>query len=166
MRSTFNDSVKMGEAKRRRLAPCICGTGLPAAKCCWTPYGYHKKPAVLDLHNTGLTGSHDRCYMRATKACDTKLSAEHLISEGVLKVLAEKQVEVSGTPWLANQKKVLGFAALTAKCLCARHNNVLSPIDSVGARLFKTIQTCGTTNQGPALVFLLSGHDVERWMLR
>jgi hypothetical protein len=156
----------MGEAKRRRLAPCICGTGLPGAQCCWTPYGYQKKPAVLDLHSTGLTGSHVGCYMQATNACDTKLSAEHLISEGVLKVLADKQVEVSGTLWLKGEKKVLGFAALTAKCLCARHNSLLSPIDTAGARFFEAIQKCGTMDKGPGLLFLLSGHDVERWMLR
>jgi hypothetical protein len=41
----------MGEAKRRKLAPCICGTGLPAGQCCWTSHGYHKRPAVVDLHN-------------------------------------------------------------------------------------------------------------------
>jgi hypothetical protein len=156
----------MGEAKRRRLAPCICGTGLPAAQCCWTSNGYHKKPAVLDLRNTGLTGSHDGCYMRETNACDTKLSAEHLISEGVLRVLAEKQVELSGTPWLRGQKKVLGFAALTAKCLCRRHNSLLSPIDVAGAKFFEAIQACGTTDRGSGLLFLLSGHDVERWMMR
>jgi hypothetical protein len=113
-----------------------------------------------------MSGSHVGCYMQATNACDTKLSAEHLISEGVLKVLADKQVEVSGTPWLKGGKKVLGFAALTAKCLCARHNSLLSPIDTAGARFFEAIQTCGTTDKGPGLLFLLSGHDVERWMLR
>lgn len=91
----------MGEAKRRKRLPCVCGTGQPAGECCWTAHGYHKKPVVVGLHNTGLTGKHDRCYMSATGACDTKISGEHLISHSVLKVLAEKQVEVSGTPWLS-----------------------------------------------------------------
>ena len=50
-----------------------------------------KKPVVVDLHNTSLTGKHDRCYMSATGACDTKISGEHLISHSVLKVLADKQ---------------------------------------------------------------------------
>lgn len=156
----------MGEAKRRKFLPCICGTGVPGAKCCWTPLGYHKKPVSVDLRNTGLTGNHAGCYMSATGACDTKISGEHLISEGVLKVLSEEQVEVSGTPWLNGQKKVLGFGALTAKCLCARHNSLLSPIDVVGAKFFEAIQKCGTTDTGKGHYFLLSGHDVERWMLR
>jgi hypothetical protein len=36
----------------------------------------------------------------------------------------------------------------------------------VGAKLFEAIQTCGTTDTGRGWLFLLSGHDVERWMLR
>jgi len=36
----------------------------------------------------------------------------------------------------------------------------------VGANFFEAIQKCGTTETGPRLNFLLSGHDVERWMLR
>jgi hypothetical protein len=42
----------------------------------------------------------------------------------------------------------------------------LSPIDTVGANFFKAVQSCGTTTTGPQLRFLLSGHDVERWLLR
>ena len=91
--------VAMGEAKRRKRLPCICGSGDPAGECCWTSHGYHKKPVVVDLRNTGLTGKHDKCYLAATGACDTKISGEHLISHGVLKILAEKQVELSGLPW-------------------------------------------------------------------
>jgi|SRR5215813_7852105 len=156
----------MGEAKRRKIAPCICGTGLPGEQCCWTPTGYHKKPAVIDLHDTGLQSSHDGCYMRRTNACDLKLSGEHLVSEGVLKVLADERVELSGTPWLEGQKKILPFTALTSNCLCTRHNSRLSPIDVVGANFFSAIQKCGTTDRGRGMYFLLSGHDVERWMLR
>jgi hypothetical protein len=70
----------MGEAKRRKRLPCICGTGQPAGDCCWTAHGYHKKPVVVDLHNTGLTGKHDRCYMSATGACDTKMNRHDLKS--------------------------------------------------------------------------------------
>jgi hypothetical protein len=55
---------------------------------------------VVELHKTGLTGKHANCYMAATGGCDAKISGEHLISpwKGVLKILAEKQVELSGMP--------------------------------------------------------------------
>jgi hypothetical protein len=91
---------------------------------------------------------------------------EHLISETVLDVLAEKQVEVSGLPWLKGETKKLGFAALTSKCLCRAHNSALSPIDTAGGKFFDAIQKCGTGNTGPTHNFLFSGHDIERWMLR
>ena len=121
----------------------------------------------MNLWNTGLTGRHAHRYMAGTGACDTKISGEHLISEGVLKILAEKQVELSGMPWLKGQKKNAGVRRLlTTHCLCARHNSLLSPIDTVGAKLFEAIQKSGTTETGPDLLFILSGHDVERWMLR
>jgi hypothetical protein len=120
----------------------------------------------VSFHNTGLNGKHDNCYMAATGGCDTKISSEHLISRGVLNVLAEKQVELRGLPWLKGEKKILGFGTLTANCLCTLHNSLLSPIDVVGAKLFGAIQKCGTTDTGRELLFLLSGHDVERWMLR
>ena len=157
----------MGEAKRRKRLPCICGSGIPAGECCWMPHGYHKKPVVLHLRNTGLNGKHDKCYMAETGACDTVISGEHLISHSVLKVLAEKQVEISGAPWQnPGEKKMLGFSALITNALCRRHNSLLAPIDTAGAKLFEAIQKCGTTDAGPGLRFLLSGHDVERWMLR
>ena len=156
----------MGQAKRKRLGPCLCGGGRAAIDCCWTPAGYHKRPAALDLHNTGLIGNHQGCYMQATNGCDTQLSAEHLISEAVLNVLAEKQIEVMGLPWQRGTKKMLRFGSLTARNLCTRHNSLLSPIDAAGAKFFEAIQSCGTSESAPALRFLLSGHDIERWMLR
>lgn len=104
--------------------------------------------------------------MRATNACSDTLSGEHLISQGVLGVLADKAVTVSGLPWLKGQSKSLGFGALTANCLCTRHNSLLSPIDAAGAKFFEAVQNCGTTTARPPLQYLLSGHDLERWLLR
>lgn len=101
-----------------------------------------------------------------TSACSTKISGEHLISHGVLKVLAEKQVELSGLPWQKGSKKSLGFEALTANCLCTAHNSALSRIDMAGARFFDAIQRCAGIQTGVSQNILLSGHDVERWMLR
>jgi hypothetical protein len=111
------------------------------------------------LYPSRLLSSH-------THTCNPKLSGEHLISEGALKVLAEKQVEVSGFSWLKGEKKILGFAALKGNILCRAHNSALSPIDAIGARFFSAIQKCGTSIDGSHLSFLFSGHDVERWLLR
>jgi hypothetical protein len=129
----------MGEAKRRRLEACICGDGKPAGECCLTDHGWHKKPVKLDVHNTGHSGSHASCYLKDTNACNDKITGEHLVSETVLRVLAEEKVEVSGFPWLKGQKKILTFGSLTANCLCGTHNSSLSVIDSVGGLFFEAL---------------------------
>lgn len=156
----------MGQAKRKKLGPCLCGSGLVALRCCWTSRGWHKAPERIDLHNTGETGLRDGCYMRATNGCSDTLSREHLISESVLKTLAEKAVTVSGLPWLNGRTKALPFSAVVASSLCTRHNSLLSPIDTAGAKFFEAAQMCGTTATRPSLEYLLSGHDLERWLLR
>ena len=156
----------MGESKRTRLAPCRCGSGKAAATCCLSVNGWHKKPEIVNLRPNGESRKHESCYLNSTNACSSKISGEHLISHGVLKVLAEKQVELSGLPWLKGQKKTLGFAAMTANCLCTVHNSALSPIDVQGARFFDAIQRCAGSQSGPANDILLSGHDIERWLLR
>jgi hypothetical protein len=156
----------MGEAKRKRLAPCRCGSGQPAWQCCLTADGWHKAPSILNLRNTGATDSHESCYLRETNACDTKITREHLISESVLEVLAEKVVAVTGLPGLKGERKVLPFGALVSRCLCSAHNSRLTAIDAAGARFFAAFQTCGTTDNPPGQHFIISGHDLERWLLK
>ncbi|MFK4719662.1 hypothetical protein [Bradyrhizobium niftali] len=122
---------------------------------------------VIDLHNTGLTGKHDKCYMAATGACDTKVLGRASDQPERFEDTCREADELSGLPWQKpGEKKTLGFGSLTTNALCRRHNSQLLPIDTVGERLFEAIQKCGTTDTGPGLLFLLSGHDVERWMLR
>jgi hypothetical protein len=156
----------VGEARRKKLGPCRCGSGLAALQCCWTDQGFHKPPQQIDLHNTGLTGRRDGCYMLGTNGCSDRLSREHLVSETVLSVLAEKTITVSGLPYLKGQTKELPFSALVASNLCTRHNSLLSPIDTAGAKFFEAVQTCGTTTAPPSLEYLQSGHDLERWLVR
>ncbi len=156
----------MGESKRKAQAACRCGSELAANTCCLTDKGWHKKPERVNLRSTGQTGMHRSCYLNSTNACCDKISGEHIVSESVLKVLAETEVELSGAPWLQGKKKILKFGALRANCLCKIHNSSLSPIDSAGAKFFDAIQKCGTTDNGVNFNFLISGHDLERWMFR
>lgn len=156
----------MGQANRKRLAVCRCGSGMPAGECCYTRNGWFKKAAVVDLTKTGAMGSHGKCYLRDVGTCSDKISGEHLVSEGVLKVLADEHIEIGGLPYLKGEKKRLPFSALTANALCQAHNSALSPLDAAGAFLFGAIQKCGTTAVGKNQHFLLSGHDFERWMFR
>ena len=116
----------------------------------WLPH----KPVVVDLHNTGLTGKHDKCYMAATGACDTKISGEHLISHSVLKIFAEKQVELSGLPWQKpGDKKMLGFSTLITNALCRRHNSLLSPIELLARGYSRRSRSAGRPIPGLACCF-------------
>jgi hypothetical protein len=163
----FNKTVcGMGEAKRKARLPCRCGSGLSAALCCLTPRGWHKRPTVLDFSKSKESGNHPGCYLRETGTCSSKLSGEHFVSEAVLRVLGDQEVEVSGFGWLQGTKKILKFANLTAKCLCTNHNSALADIDSVGGKFFTAVQKCCGIDHPPNLSFIFSGHDVERWLFR
>jgi hypothetical protein len=156
----------MGQSKVKKAAPCRCGSGQPAATCCWTPNGWRKAPKPISLTGTGEHGAHEKCYLRGTNACSTKITGEHPVSEAVLKVLADRELEVSGLPWLKGDKKILRFSALTANCLCSAHSNALSPIDAIGGQFFSALQQCATSGTGLSRHFLFSGHDIERWLMK
>ena len=98
--------------------------------------------------------------------CSDKITGEHYVSHAALRVLADEKIDVSGFPWLEGGSRIIGFARLTTKCLCAAHNNVLSPLDAVAGRFFAAIKECGTDNVGLNKHFLFSGHDIERWLLK
>jgi hypothetical protein len=158
---------RMGEARRKKARQCICGSGLPAAACCYGDHGWMKKAAFVRIDQTGHLGSHDKCYLNSTKACSDQITKEHLISHSVLKVLAEKFIEISGAPWLKpNEKKVLPFGSLVSNCLCGAHNSALANLDAAAGKFFEAFQRCGTTEVGPPLQFIFNGHDIERWLLK
>jgi hypothetical protein len=61
----------------------------------------------------------------------------------------------------------VGLSTLTAKCLCERHNNTcLSPLDAAAGRFFAAIKSAASNESAPAVSLLVSGHDIERWMLK
>jgi hypothetical protein len=74
---------------------------------------------------------------------------------------------VSGLPWLpSGESKKIGFNELVAKCLCREHNSALSPLDSAAALFFDALRKADLNRSGPAFVRIVSGHDIERWMLK
>lgn len=157
----------MGQARRKRSQPCICGSGRPAGACCYGRDGWKKSAASVRIDKTGHSGLHAKCYLSATGACSDQISKEHLISHAVLKVLAEKSIGISGVPWLKpGETKVLPFGSLVSNCLCIAHNSSLTNLDATAGKFFEAFQRCGTTETGPPLQFLFNGHDIERWMLK
>lgn len=158
----------MGEAKRRlsrlKAAPCRCTSGQPAGQCCLVGNYWHKRPAVLQLKIPASGHRHPNCYLESLGTCSEKISGEHLVSKAVLKILRKSGLVVSGLPWAEGEIKI-GLETLTANCLCTKHNSDLSGLDSEAARFFEAIRACDL-NTGPALNYIFSGHDIERWLLK
>jgi hypothetical protein len=49
--------LHMGEAKRKRKQPCICGSTRPAEQCCWYEGQWKKVPSQVEIVSTGFNGS-------------------------------------------------------------------------------------------------------------
>jgi len=161
----------VGEARRRRKAieegPCPCGSGKASNTCCYQDRLWHKPPASLGLRALPAKTEVARCYLRELGSCDGGISAEHLISRGVVQELTKGgEFSVSGLPWLDDgETRILSPEGITANCLCRQHNSALSPLDSAAKQFFSSLSVSfdETTTQIRSIV---SGHDLERWLLK
>jgi hypothetical protein len=123
------------------------------------------------------TQAHQKCWAKSLGRCATKLSREHLFSDGLFD---EPQIVVSGYPWLKGETRVIGAAALTRKILCATHNSALSPVDQAACDLFRDffrdLNTAAeqhakwrlSTEPGTwqALQTTVDGSLLERWLVK
>jgi hypothetical protein len=161
----------VGEAKQKWYAlgrrPCACDSGLVAEACCWTPKGWFKAHASIDLLATGHTGSHKKCYLRELGTCSDSISGEHPISATVLRAIGEDRLRITGTPWLPQgESRDIGIQSLVSNCLCGAHNSALSRLDAIAGRFYRDIQTTLLDDNAPVRTRLFSGHDIERWLLK
>lgn len=78
-----------------------------------------------------------RCWASVIGGCSKKLSKEHYVSKGLW--AGEKVLVVSGFDWLKGEEKSIPLTALTAKILCAEHNTLLSPLDSVAVKFVQQL---------------------------
>jgi hypothetical protein len=126
-----------------------------------------KEPAVLGLRALSKRGAQEKCYLAELASCDGVISGEHLISESVMRILADDgEFTIGGTPWLPKGEfKSVGFKSLIAKCLCQRHNSALHPLDDAAASLFASLRSTLEDDTVP-LESVVSGHDLERWLLK
>ncbi|MFQ5798661.1 MAG: hypothetical protein ACE5H0_08205 [Bacteroidota bacterium] len=100
-------------------------------------------------------------------ACSSKRSREHYISESLLHYLnRNNDLTVSGLPWVEGEHQVLPPSAVSSRVLCERHNSALSPLDVIAVRLFQAFDEEGAAGSGQQLLYLFSGHDLERWLLK
>jgi hypothetical protein len=109
---------------------CPCGSGMRFAGCCMQIDGHMQKALPSSTPSLPKTGFSQRnCYLGGDGNCSEGITAEHYISKAVLQVLGE-QIKIDGMLWLLGEEKIVGINSLTAKLLCKRHNNALSPLDS------------------------------------
>ncbi|PGH59215.1 hypothetical protein CRT60_00860 [Azospirillum palustre] len=146
-----------------REAPCLCGSGKKAKRCCLRGTNHWRLPgSEVRVRNTGQQGHRDGCYLHDLGSCHTALSSEHYISRGVLDALGPK-IQVSGFPWLKGETKTVGIQSLTTNVLCRVHNSALSPLDQAATRFITAMKAIGVGGNHHEVV---SGHDIERWLLK
>jgi hypothetical protein len=113
------------------------------------------------------------CWAASIGNCNGGISREHVVSKALFK---SPTVSVDGFPWCKGKTLTIGIESLTAKILCQRHNNNLSPLDEEASALFDAIREwCARENvrnnmsplsriARPATV--VNARLLERWFLK
>jgi hypothetical protein len=121
--------------------------------------------------------SNPECYAQSLGDCRGQVTREHVVSEGVLKLVygrageINKQVLVRGLsfqpPDVVEER---GISRLVAKMLCEGHNHYLSRrFDPAGQAMFRAMDALNDAAGDPAALqqmFRVDGDDLERWMLK
>ena len=103
--------------------------------------------------------------MKELGSCVPPISGEHIISNSVCQVLmGDGEFSISGVPWLeAGEVKII--PPPQANCLCKKHNSTLSPLDAAAHYFFASLKSYLEHDAGSRHA-LISGHDLERWLLK
>jgi hypothetical protein len=108
-------------------APCPCGrTGLPGGECCLDEQGRMRgvPPEIPPPRILASSSGDGRCYASPLGGCSGKLSAEHFLSDSLLRKITEEgePLQVSKFPWLApGETKTISPDNLKAHVLCQEH---------------------------------------------
>ena len=109
------------------------------------------------------------CYAVHLGDCAGGLSKEHYVSESVLEI-AGTAIQVTGFPWQrSGETAQIGAASLAAKILCKRHNEQLSPLDSVAKVFLSGLKSSfqeASENRLSNSTYQTSGCSFELWLLK
>ena len=154
-------------------SPCPCGSGQAIIDCHFDKIDGRLRKKVPSLRPPDVpTGyAHPNCYLRTSQDCSEQISREHYVSRSVLKKLGQI-VKISGVHWLGGGKSLeTSIGNLTAKILCKRHNEALSPLDHEAGIFFEVVANVlldlhrKTLSRKP-IFHLVSGDSLELWMLK
>lgn len=113
---------------------------------------------------------HPRCYANMRGGCDPKISGEHYISEGLLKLYGGDKPMVTPDPAYGMPVSVQG-KKFVAKVLCRKHNNDLRSADAAAVNFARPLKELAERHWsggewGPPETFEVSGADLQRWALK
>ncbi len=179
LEASIQASVSIGFGRKNRLrvrqgppqGGCACGSGLPPRKCCQDIRGlsYRRPLEIAELPRTG--NSLRRCYLGGnSESCSTKISREHYLSASLYRAIGGPSGKFTIRQGSTDERS-LHWKTAGAKILCGDHNALLSGLDATAERLFKYVQNVveyrgGRSNEILRADFLISGHDIERWLLK
>lgn len=78
-----------------------------------------------------------KCWAEGVSDCYDNQSREHYITKGLF---SGKTVKVSGALFLNGEERIISKASLTRKCLCSKHNSMLSPFDEAAIHFAKSLE--------------------------
>ena len=168
-------SAMIGWTSRFSGAPCACGSGVPAHKCCWRGIGRWEKSPVGITETPETHFVHESCYLSPLGNCGAKMTREHFISRNILERITTSTLKFENAAHFFGGKATveIGVDAFSSKVLCDSHNSALSGLESAAGLAFSTIELLAAnfvhSAASPAAVksfHIASGLDMERWLLK
>ncbi|SRR5258708_18546477 len=114
------------------------------------------------------------CFAKSLGNCDPKMSKEHYLSDGILKLIGNSSlIGVAGFTWCEPGKLInVGKNSLQSKILCRKHNSELSNLDSIAITFFEFFSNLVDFEQGQKSLekinkfIAIKGDLFERWLLK
>ena len=116
---------------------------------------------------------HAKCYANTPGGCSTKISGEHYVSHGLIKLYGGNDpdftVQHKTGKGVGHPVQPKNFKA---NILCQTHNSALSPADDAALKIASFLRRialkydAGAGEWGAAEEVTISGDDMQRWVLK
>ncbi|GJO54272.1 hypothetical protein NJB1604_45170 [Mycobacterium marinum] len=116
---------------------------------------------------------HPKCYANTRGGCSTKISGEHYVSHGLIKLYGNNDpahtIQHRTGKGVGHPVKPKNFVA---NILCQKHNTALSPADDAALEFASFLRRnalaydAGAGEWGEAEEITISGDDFQRWVLK
>lgn len=114
----------------------------------------------------------NECWAKILGNCDNKISGEHIVSRSFFE---STMINVQGFSWCKHEIKTIGISSLTKKCLCKKHNSLLSELDSAASHAASVMkdqnklshERSNNTNKNyKRKTYSINATLLERWLLK